>query len=302
MTEGGAIRVGISGWTYAPWRGVFYPKGLRHKDELSFAARQVNSIEINGSFYALQKPAHYAAWAAAVPEDFVFAVKGPRFITHLRRLNDVAVPLANFWASGLFALGPKLGPILWQLPPNFAFDPERLGRFFEMLPRDTEAAARQARHHDARLDGRALTEAGPRRPLRHAIEIRHDSFRDEAFLRLLREHQLALVCADTVAWPRLMDVTADFMYVRLHGSEQLYASGYDDRSLDDWARRVRAWAAGRQPRDAERIGPPATERRPRDVYVYFDNDMKSRAPVDARGLMQRLKVTPSRDPAPAEAS
>lgn len=289
----GTIRIGISGWSYAPWRGVFYPKGLRQKDELAYAARQVGSIEINGTFYSQQKPESFMHWAAAVPEGFVFAVKAPRFLTHIRRLTDIEGPFANFLAGGLLSLGSKLGPILWQLPERFRFDPDRFSRFFDQLPMDTEAAAGLARRHDQRLKGRPVLETEARRPLRHAIEIRHESFRDPRFIAMLRARGIALVCADTVRWPRLMDATADFMYCRLHGSEELYASGYDDRALDDWARRIRAWSAGREPRDAERIGPPGAAIA-RDVYLYFDNDMKVRAPVDARGLMRRLKLEPGR--------
>lgn len=287
----GVVRVGISGWSYAPWRGVFYPKGLRQKDELAYAARQVGSIEINGTFYGQQTPKNFQAWAEAVPEDFVFSIKGPRFITHIRRLNDVETPLANFMASGPLTLGAKLGVVLWQLPPSLAFDHDRIARFLDSLPKDFAVASALAKRHDSRLKGRAATAVAENRPLRHAMEIRHDSFRDPAFVDLLREHGVALVCADTVEWPRLMDVTADFLYLRLHGSKVLYASGYDDAALDDWARRVTAWSQGREPADAERVGGRAAKR-PRDVYVYFDNDMKVRAPVDACGLMRRLGLLP----------
>jgi uncharacterized protein YecE (DUF72 family) len=283
----GSVRVGISGWTYAPWRGAFYPKKLRQQDELPYASRQVSSIEINGTFYRQQAPKSFTAWAAAVPEDFVFSIKGPRFITHIRRLREIEGPLANFMACGLLNLGAKLGPILWQLPPNFTLDLDRLSHFLDCLPHDTAAAAALAARHDGWLKEAAAVEIDANRPMRHALEIRHESFRDRAFIDLLRARGVALVCADTVEWPRLMDVTADFLYLRLHGSEALYASGYDDAALDDWARRIRAWAAGGEPRDAERIGPEAA-RRPRDVFVYFDNDIKVRAPVDARALMGRL--------------
>jgi uncharacterized protein YecE (DUF72 family) len=293
VAEQAAVRIGISGWTYKPWRGVFYPTGLRQKDELSFASRQVSSIEINGTFYALQKPSSFAAWAAAVPDDFVFSIKAPRFITHIRRLSEVGGPLANFLASGLLTLGPKLGPILWQLPPSFAFDEERIARFLDLLPHDTKAAAERAKQHEPRLKFPAATDIDTNRPLRHAMEIRHETFRNPRFVSLLRDRNVALVCADTVEWPRLMDVTADFMYLRLHGSQELYASGYDDRALDDWARRIRAWVGGREPRDAERIGRAAAARHPRDVFVYFDNDMKVRAPADAQSLMRRLHLSPT---------
>jgi uncharacterized protein YecE (DUF72 family) len=281
------VRIGISGWTYAPWRGVFYPKGLAHKRELDYAARQFRSIEINGTFYGMQRPDAFASWAAETPDDFVFAVKAPRFITHMKRLNDAEAPLANFIASGLLRLGPKLGPVLWQFPPNFSFDAARIEAFLRLLPHDTKAAARLGRRHDERLKAPAWLKVDAERKLRHAFEIRHDSFRDRAFIDLLRHYDVALVCADTVEWPRLMDVTSDFVYCRLHGSEELYASGYDDRALDDWARRVAAWVRGREPADAERIGGKARVRR-RDVFVYFDNDMKVRAPTDAHGLIKRV--------------
>ena len=287
MRPTGNIRVGISGWTYAPWRGVFYPRGLPRKRELEYAARQFPSIEINGTFYGMQRPDAFASWAAQVPDDFVFAVKAPRFITHIRRLKDAETPLANFMASGLLRLGAKLGPLLWQFPPYFSFDPARIEAFLRMLPHDTGAAARLGRRHDGRLKAPAWLEISDERPMRHAFEIRHESFRDRAFIELLQRYEIALVCADAVDWPRLMDVTADFVYCRLHGSEQLYASGYEDRALDVWARRVVAWARGDEPDDAERIGVRARPRR-RDVFVYFDNDAKVRAPVDAHGLIERI--------------
>jgi uncharacterized protein YecE (DUF72 family) len=262
---------------------------LPRKRELSFAASQFSSVEINGTFYSLQRPESFASWAAQTPESFVFAVKGPRYITHLRRLKDVEVPLANFFASGVLRLGAKLGPLLWQFPPYFRFDPARLENFFALLPRDTEAAARLARRHDGRMAGRAWTKTDSSRSLQHAIEIRHQSFVVPAFIHLLRSYGIALVCADTVDWPRLMDVTGDLVYCRLHGSEVLYSSGYDDEALDRWAMRVFAWARGEEPADAERVINTPGPRRPcRDVYVYFDNDAKVRAPFDAQGLMSRV--------------
>lgn len=288
----GAIRIGISGWTYPPWRGPFYPKGVPQKQELAYAARQFRSIEVNGTFYGLQRPDVFAHWHDETPEGFVFAIKGSRYITHVRRLRDVTAPLANFFAQGLLRLGDKLGPVLWQFPPNFSFDVERLDGFLAQLPRDTKAAARLAAKHDkSRRDVWRKTDA--ERPLRHAVEIRHDSFRDPVFIDLLRRHQVALVCADTVAWPRLMDLTADFVYCRLHGEDELYVSGYTDDALDAWARRVRTWARGGEPRDAERLKRPSPPRKPgRDVFVYFDNSTKVKSPDDARSLMQRLGVAP----------
>jgi len=283
----GKIRVGISGWRYAPWRGKFYPPDLPAKDELAYVARKFPSVEINGTFYSLQAPDSFREWARATPKDFIFAVKGPRFITHMKRLKNVKTPLGNFFASGLLALGPKLGPVLWQLPPQFRFDRGRLEEFFALLPRNNREAAALARRHDDKLKHRAVLSAKKNAPIRHALEIRHDSFRDPNFIALLRRYRIALVVADTVEWPLLMDVTADFVYVRLHGSQQLYASGYGGRALDHWADRVRAWTSGHEA-EGEHVGSPARPRK-RDVYVYFDNDAKVRAPFDAMGLIRRLE-------------
>jgi uncharacterized protein YecE (DUF72 family) len=282
----GKIRIGISGWRYAPWRGRFYPKGLRQADELAYAAKTFSTIEINGTFYSLQRPDAFRAWYRATPKNFVFALKGPRYITHMLRLARAGSPLANFFASGVLLLKEKLGPILWQLPPNFPFRPDRLEEFFTLLPRNTMDAARLARRHDKKLKTRAMLNADADRPLRHALEIRHDSFRDEAFIRLLRGHDIGLVVADTVEWPCLMDVTADFVYCRLHGSEQLYVSGYDGRALSRWAGRIRAWAAGRSAQGTHRA--PHVAKAKRDIYVYFDNDAKVRAPFDALTLVKKL--------------
>jgi uncharacterized protein YecE (DUF72 family) len=288
-------RVGISGWTYTPWRKVFYPEDLPHKRELAYAATQFNSIEINGSFYSLQTPKSYAHWHDQTPDDFVFAVKGGRYITHMKRLTNIEAPLANFFASGILRLKSKLGPLLWQLPPSMRFDEPKLDAFFSLLPRDTKSAARLARGHDARMKGRSWTRADAERPVRHAVEVRHKSFEDPAFVRLLRRHRVALVFADTAGkWPYFEDVTADFLYLRLHGDEQLYVSGYTDKALDWWAARIRAWCAGAEPPDAKRVGPkPAPKRKSRDVYVYFDNDVKVRAPFDASNLAARLGLATS---------
>ncbi|MGE3661470.1 MAG: DUF72 domain-containing protein [Pseudonocardia sp.] len=266
------IRVGTSGWRYPPWRGAFYPPGLPQRRELEYLSRRVTSIEINGSFYSLQRPEYYREWAAQTPDGFVFAVKGPRFVTHLKQLRDVRVPVANFLASGVLALGPKLGPVLWQLPPRLRFDAERLAAFLDLLPHTTAAAAALAAGHDERLDGRALVETDADRPLRHALEVRHESFRDPAVAAVLRHHDVALVLADSAGtWPVLDEVTAGFVYVRLHGADELYASGYTPAALDAWAARVRAWHDGG-----------------RDVFVYFDNDAKVHAPRDAMELISRL--------------
>jgi uncharacterized protein YecE (DUF72 family) len=271
-----SARIGISGWTYPPWRQDFYPTGLPHRAELSYAAARMDSIEINGTFYALQRPSSFRRWAAETPHDFRFAVKGTRFITHLKRLRDVGVPLANFLASGLLALDDKLGPLLWQLPPTLRWDTEnsrRIAEFIDALPRSTGEAAYLSRRHDGRLAEPAWTGTLTDRPLRHAIEVRHDSFKAADFRQLLAEHAVALVVADTAGkWPQFFDVTADFVYVRLHGSRELYASGYTDAELQVWAGRIRDWTAAGL-----------------DVFGYFDNDIKVRAPYDAMALRTLLK-------------
>jgi uncharacterized protein YecE (DUF72 family) len=286
----GRIRIGISGWRYEPWRGVFYPSKLAQRRELEFASRMMGTIEINGSFYSLQRPEFYAEWRDDTPDDFVFAVKGPRYITHMRKLTQIEAPLANFFASGVFELGPKLGPILWQFPPMLPFLEDRFEAFFSMLPRDTEAALALARRHDHRVQGRTSLSVDRRRPLRHAVEIRHPSFAHERFVRMLRRHRVALVVADTAGrWPLCEDLTAGFVYLRLHGDEELYASGYGDAALERWAERIRAWSEGSQVPDARLITPAAAPRRAsRDVYVYFDNDVKVHAPYDAAVLMRKL--------------
>lgn len=282
------VWVGTSGWVYPPWRGTFYPPALPHRRELEYLSRLVNSVEINGSFYSLQRPSSYQSWAAHTPEDFVFAVKGSRFITHMKKLRDVETPLANFFASGMLALGAKLGPLLWQLPPNVPFDADRLAAFFALLPRSTTEASLLAQQHDERLAGRAWTSTDSDRPVRHALEVRHPSYRHPALVELLRAHGVALVVADTAGrWPYLEDVTAEFVYVRLHGDAELYASGYTDDALDIWAQRVRGWQAGESPRTEDTIAAPAPVR-PREVFVYFDNDAKVHAPADAISLARRI--------------
>jgi uncharacterized protein YecE (DUF72 family) len=289
MTAVGRVRIGISGWNYKPWRGIFYPSKLAHKKELAHAASLFPSIEINGTFYSLQRPSSFIRWVQETPDDFVFSIKGSRFITHMLKLRNVEQALANFMSSGLLALGPKLGPILWQFPPSFSFKSEVIEAFFQLLPADTDAAAELAGRHDERMAGRAFTEGGKRRPMRYAMEIRHPSFQTPEFIALLRRYNVAMVCADTVEWPRLMDVTSDFIYCRLHGSEVLYTSGYDDAALDTWAARVATWACGGEVEDGDRASSkPARKRGSRDVFVYFDNDVKVFAPNDARGLAERV--------------
>jgi uncharacterized protein YecE (DUF72 family) len=283
------IRIGISGWRYAPWRGVFYPKDLVQKRELEFASRRFDTIEINGSFYSLQAPASWKRWHDETPDGFAFAVKGPRYITHMRRLRDIEAPLANFFASGLLELGDKLGPILWQFPSRFRFDAERWRSFLELLPRDMDGAAALARRHNDRVRATSIPDA-PNHALRHAVEVRSETFRSEDFIALLRRHRIALVVADTAGkWPLLEDLTADFVYVRLHGDTELYASGYTPEALEAWAARIDAWRCGGEPADARHASAkPAAKRARRDVYCYFDNDMKVRAPFDAQALRARL--------------
>lgn len=286
------IRIGISGWRYTPWRGVFYPPGLAQARELEYASRAVRTIEINGSFYSLQRPASYQAWYDATPEGFVFAHKGNRYITHVRRLREAEKPLANVFASGVLLLKEKLGPFLWQFPPNFKFDADLFENFLSQLPQDTEQASVLARRHEPRMKGRAATETDARRKIHHAVEIRNESFADPRFVRLLRKYKAALVVADTAGkWPDYEDVTASFMYLRLHGEKELYASGYTPESLDRWAARIRRWSDGKQAADARLIAGLAPPRRAhRDIYCYFDNDIKVHAPFDAQSLERRLVV------------
>lgn len=281
------LRVGISGWRYEPWRQVFYPPKLAQRRELEYASRQVNSIEINGSFYSLQDPASYQQWYDETPEDFVFSVKGPRYVTHIRRLNDVEVPLANFFASGVLHLREKLGPFLWQFAPSFLFNEDKLAEFFELLPRTVDQAIALGAKADR------VEPSHPAKPterkLRHAIEIRHASFENPDFIDLLHEHDIALVFADTAGtWPYMEDLTSDFVYLRLHGEEQLYASGYDEDAIEFWAERLRTWQKGGQPKDALTMGDGGFAKVKRDAFVYFDNDIKVYAPYDAQNLYAKL--------------
>ncbi|HEX8299852.1 MAG TPA: DUF72 domain-containing protein [Rubricoccaceae bacterium] len=278
------VRIGVSGWTYRHWRGAFYPTGLVHRRELEYVSHRLNSVEINGSFYSLQRPASFRRWYEETPAGFEFAVKGGRFITHMKKLNDVDDALANFFASGVLRLAEKLGPVLWQFPPNLAFNRDRFERFLDLLPRDSGEAATLAAKHTGRLPGWTWTEAEHDGPLRYAVEVRHPSFFTAEFADLLRGHGVALVIADTAGtWPYSETLTADFVYIRLHGAEQLYASGYTDAQLDAWAVKVRDWHAGSE--TGEGLGRPDAAR---DVYVYFDNDIDAHAPFDAIRLSERM--------------
>lgn len=266
------IRIGISGWTYPPWRGDFYPKGLVHRRELEYASERLSSIEINGTFYAMQKPSSFEKWRDETPEGFVFAVKGGRYITHIKRLVGVETALANFYATGVLSLGPKLGPFLWQLPPNLQFDKDKLAAFFDLLPRTSTEAVELASKRDEKLsEDRISLRIDGDRPLRHALEVRHASFKTDEAVELLREKDIAFVVADTAGrYPFVDTPTSDFVYVRLHGDEELYASGYGEEALDAWAERIAGWSASG-----------------RDVFAYFDNDVKGYAPFDAMRLIAR---------------
>jgi uncharacterized protein YecE (DUF72 family) len=276
---GHRIRVGISGWRYASWRGVFYPAGLPQRRELEYASRCMDTLELNGSFYSLQRPSSYRSWATQVPSDTILSVKGSRYITHMLRLRGTGTALANFFASGPLALGDRLGPILWQLSPRDAYDRDRLDEFLSRLPRTAAAAALLAQGHDDRLREPAMTDPGPDpdRTLRHVLEVRHPSFADNAeLLGLLERHGVGIVIADTAGlWPYYDVLTAPVAYVRLHGDTELYTSGYSDEALEVWATRIRSWSQGAE------------------VLVYFDNDVKVHAPHDAMRLADLLGVTPS---------
>ena len=288
MTSG-FIRIGISGWTYAPWRGVFYPKDLKRQYELAYAASQFRTIEVNATFYGLQHPDTFAGWTEQVPAHTLFSLRAPRAITHVRRLRDIEVPLANFLASGILRLGIHLGPILWQLPTNFRFDPARLQPFLRLLPHDTRSATKLANKYESTHRAPAWLSEDVNRPLRHALEVRHESFRDRAFLDLLRQHNVALVCSNATTWPCFKDLTSDFVYCRLHRSNEFCASGYNPSALDAWAARIKAWAAGEDTPEEDRIG-ARSRRRKRDVFVFFDNDLNIAAPANAMELIRRLRT------------
>lgn len=266
------IRVGLSGWAYPKWQGDFYPKELAAGRRLEYVSQHFDTVEVNGSFYSLKRPTTYQRWYDVTPPGFVLALKGGRFITHLKRLRDVGQGLANYFASGPLVLAEKLGPVLWQLPASIEFDEDLIAEFLAQLPRTTTAAAELARQHDDKLRGRTATDVGAEHPVRHALEVRHRSFDDPRYYDLLSSHDVANVVSDSPTWPMLDRRTTDLTYVRLHGHSELYASGYSGASLDSWAERCRHWAEH---------GP---------VYVYFDNDARGRAPYDALGLLDRLEI------------
>ncbi|HJQ09693.1 MAG TPA: DUF72 domain-containing protein [Gemmatimonadaceae bacterium] len=274
--KAGRAFIGISGYEYKRWRNRFYPAGLPARQWLGYASRCFNSIEINGTFYSLKWPSVFERWRSEVPKrDFIFALKAGQFITHNLKLRRSEHALGNFFASGVLALGRMTGPVLWQLPATYGFDAERMDQFMKLLPRNTRQAEEVASWHDHRLKRGALTRAASPVRLRHAFEVRHPSYFHDEFYDLLRRHRCGFVIADTAGrFPYAEEVTADFVYVRLHGSQQLYVSGYTDNELAEWAERIALWTSGR------------SAGKPLDVYVYFDNDAKVHAPHDALRLTE----------------
>lgn len=280
----GTIRVGVCGWDYPDWRGVFYPEDLPARARLSYLTSLLDSVEVNSTFYRLPTPGAVQRWRDALPDGAVLAVKGSRYITHTRHITGVRQALANYFAAGVLLLGPHLGPVLWQLPPDERFDAEVLERFLGLLPHRTDDAADLARDHDDRVDAAAVVSGDPHR-IRHVLEVRHPSFLQPAAMTIVRRHGVALAFSHSREWRYAEEVTAGFVYLRLHGPGEIYASEY--RDLDRWAERIRRWHSGGEPDDPVRVTsaqPPA--RRERDVYVYFDNDAGGHAPRDAARLRQ----------------
>lgn len=283
------IFVGMSGWTYEGWRKDFYPEGLSQKKELEYASSKVTSIEINGTFYSLQKPASFTRWYEETPKDFCFSLKAPQYITHIRRLKDVEEPLANFFASGVFCLKEKLGAILWQFPPNVTLKDDRFEKFLELLPFDSKAASKLAKKHSDKMKDRNVTKVDGDYPIRHAFEFRHMSFMNPEFIELLRKNNVAIVFghAGDEKYPYMEDVTADFIYARMHGRGAEYKKGYPDKTLDWWAKRLESWTSGEQPTDAQCMVDKKPKKIKRDAYVYFDTDEKKFAPYDAMNLRKK---------------
>ena len=278
----GRVWIGTSGWNYPHWRKTFYPPGLSQKNQLAYLGSRFCSVEVNGTFYSLTSPSACETWRRVVPPGFVFAIKGSRYITHMLKLSKFDAPLGNFFAQGILRLGAQLGPILWQLPPGLRFDHDRTSRFLDALPRDIAAAERRARRHDARTKGRCSLRApdGREATIRYAIEPRHHSWIDDAALKVLEQHDISLVAADTAGkHPFSLARTAGFAYMRLHGSTELYASRYTDQEIATWGTRVRHL------RD-DNV----------DVYVYFDNDARAYAPFDALRLQEAVTGLPAMAP------
>jgi uncharacterized protein YecE (DUF72 family) len=262
------IRVGVGGWTYEPWRGTFYPKDLKHADELKYASTRLNSIEINGTFYRTQSAASFRKWRDETPDDFVFSVKGHRAVVNSRKLADAGEPIQWFFKSGVLELGDKLGPLLWQLAPFRRFDADDIGAFLSLLPRKANG-----------------------RPLRHAIEVRHESFLAEEFIKLLRDHEAAVVFADSDDYPAIADATSDFHYLRLQRTEEKNELGYTKLDLDRWAKHAKDWEKGLTPKDLPRIAKKAAPRENRSVFIYMISGAKVRCPIAAMALIERLGKT-----------
>lgn len=285
----GKTRVGTSGWNYDEWKGTFYPEDLPEDDQLAFAATTFDTLEVNGTFYGLTHPGAVRRWRDAAPTSFVYALKGSRFITHNKRLKNARGALANFFASGILELGAKLGPILWQLPPSLQFDGERLDRFLQALPHETSDAVELAQDHDDRVEDVSYGD-GVNHRLRHVLEFRHESFLRAETARVAQRHGVALCFSHSTVWPYVEEITAGFVYLRLHGPAELYASRYGDAGLRRWADRIAIWREGGQPDNAERISDiKAPEREERDVYVYFDNTARAHAPSDAITLRNMIQ-------------
>lgn len=262
----GRIHIGIGGWTFAPWRGVFYPEKMPQRKELAYAASQLTSIEINGTFYGSQKPESYRKWASEVPDGFVFSLKGPRFATNRRVLADAGDSVKRFYESGVLELGDRLGPVLWQFAPTKTFDEADFGRFLELLPR--------------KLDGRAL---------RHVVEVRHDSFCVPGFVALLREFATPVVFSEHAIYPGIADIAADFVYARLQKGKDDIKTGYPPKALDAWAERLQAWAKGGEPGDLNKVSDVNPRKQPRDVFAYVIHEGKVRAPAAAMALIERIR-------------
>jgi len=260
------VHVGIGGWTFEPWRGVFYPPGLPHAKELGFAASRLTAIEVNGTFYRTQTPATFRKWASEVPNGFVFSLKGPRYVTNRRDLAGAGESIDRFLDSGVTELGDRLGPLLWQFPPTRKFDEAEFGGFLELLPREFHG-----------------------RRLRHAVEVRHDSFRVPAFVRLARRFETAIVFSEHNTYPAIADVTADFVYLRLQKGDDQVPTCYPEAGISAWAERVRGWLAGRPPSDLPRVDTAPGKTVPRDVFVYFIHEGKVRAPAGAMALIETLR-------------
>jgi uncharacterized protein YecE (DUF72 family) len=286
----GKIRIGLSGWSYDEWSGDFYPADLPADDRLRYLADRFDTVEVNGTFYSLTTPDAVRSWRDQTSRRFVFSVKGSRYITHNKRLHDPGQAMANFFASGILDLGRRLGPILWQLPPNLRYDRDDLEQFLDLLPHQTEAAVSLARRHDDRVDKASYGDGNNHR-VRHVLEFRHPSFLVPEAMSITRRHGCAVACSHATDWPLAADVTAGFVYVRLHGPGEVYASRYEDEDLQRWAERVETWHRGNEVGDLATFSqsrPP--ERKERDVYVYFDNTAAGHAPQDALRFQEMLEA------------